>query len=51
MENPMVTIYYKLVKANMSDPTKGKTIDQVPENLRAEVQAKLDADAAQTVAP
>lgn len=35
----MAKIYYRLVK-------KGeKTIDQVPEKFRAEVQALLDADA------
>ena len=34
----MAVIYYKLIK-------KGKkTIDDVPEALRAEVQAMLDAD-------
>ncbi len=36
----MAKIYYRLIK-------KGeKTIDQVPEKFRAEVQALLDADAA-----
>lgn len=32
-------IYYRLIQKGT------KTIDQVPENLRAEVQALLDADA------
>lgn len=36
----MAGIYYKLIKAGR------KTIDDVPENLRAEVQALLDADVA-----
>lgn len=36
----MVQVYYKLVKAGR------RTIDQVPEHLRSEVQALLDADAA-----
>jgi len=44
MSLPMIEVYYKLVKANLVDPTKGKTIDQVPENLREGVQAKLDAE-------
>ncbi|MGN7470513.1 CD1375 family protein [Brevibacillus sp. SAFN-007a] len=34
----MTQIYYNLVKAGR------RTIDQVPENLREEVQAMLDAD-------
>ena len=36
----MAVIYYRLIKAGR------KTIDEVPENLRAEVQALLDADVA-----
>lgn len=36
----MARIYYRLVQAGK------KTIDQVPESLRAEVQAMLDADVA-----
>lgn len=35
----MVRVYYTLVKAGK------KTIDQVPETIRAEVQALLDNDA------
>lgn len=35
----MVEIYYKLVKEGR------RTIDQVPANLRADVQTLLDADA------
>ncbi|WP_267459302.1 CD1375 family protein [Brevibacillus composti] len=35
----MALIYYNLVKAGR------RTIDQVPANLREEVQAMLDADA------
>jgi len=35
----MVEVYYKLVKSGR------RTIDQVPENIRQEVQAKLEADA------
>lgn len=34
----MAEVYYKLVKAGR------RTIDQVPEHLRAEVQAMLDAN-------
>ncbi|MDR7318930.1 CD1375 family protein [Brevibacillus nitrificans] len=36
----MASIYYNLVKAGR------RTIDSVPENLREEVQAMLDADSA-----
>lgn len=35
----MAKIYYRLIQKGV------KTIDQVPEDLRAEVQALLDADA------
>ena len=35
----MAKIYYRLIRKGV------KTIDQVPEGLRAEVQALLDADA------
>lgn len=35
----MVEVYYKLVKAG------SRTIDQVPENLRADVQTLIDAEA------
>lgn len=35
----MAKIYYRLIQKG------AKTIDQVPEDLRAEVQALLDADA------
>lgn len=35
----MVEIYYKLIKEGR------RTIDQVPNHLRADVQALLDADA------
>jgi len=35
----MVQLYYRLIKANV------RTIEQVPENIRAEVKALLDADA------
>lgn len=35
----MVELYYRLVKEGR------RTIDQVPEKIRAEVQAMLDADA------
>ncbi|CAJ1003865.1 CD1375 family protein [Brevibacillus aydinogluensis] len=35
----MVQLYYRLIKANV------RTIDQVPDNIRADVQALLDADA------
>lgn len=38
----MVKVYHALVKAG------SKTIDQVPETIRAEVQALLAADAAGT---
>ena len=34
----MAVIYYRLIKAER------KTIDEVPTNIRAEVQALLDAD-------
>lgn len=34
----MIQVYYKLVKAG------SRTIDQVPEHLRAEVQALIDAE-------
>lgn len=34
----MAYVYYKLIKAGK------KTIEDVPENLRVEVQALLDAD-------
>lgn len=34
----MAKIYYSLVKKGL------RTIDQVPESIRAEVQALLDAD-------
>lgn len=34
----MALIYYKLIKKGI------KTIEDVPESLRAEVQAMLDAD-------
>ena len=37
-ETDMAMIYYKLIKKGI------KTIDQVPESIRAEVQALLDAD-------
>jgi hypothetical protein len=36
----MIQVYYKLVKAG------SRTIEQVPENLRLEVQSLLDADVA-----
>lgn len=36
----MVQVYFKLVKVG------SRTIDQVPENLRSDVQALLDAEAA-----
>ncbi len=36
----MVELYYKLIKAGR------KTIDEVPEKFKAEVQALLNADAA-----
>ena len=36
-------VYYKLIKAGR------KTIEEVPENLRAEVQALLDADKNETL--
>jgi hypothetical protein len=35
----MATIYYRLIKAGL------KTIDDVPEKHKAEVQALLDAEA------
>lgn len=34
----MATIYYRLIKQGI------KTIDQVPDSLKADVQALLDAD-------
>lgn len=34
----MVMVYYKLIKAGR------KTIEEVPETIRSEVQALLDAD-------
>jgi hypothetical protein len=34
----MAAIYYKLIRAGV------KTIDQVPQTIRADVQALLDAD-------
>ena len=37
MANPMISVYYKLIKAG------NRTIDQVPANVRADVQALLDA--------
>ena len=36
--NIMANVYYKLIKSGL------RTIDQVPENLKAEVQALLEAD-------
>ncbi len=36
----MVQVYFKLVKAG------SRTIDQVPENLRPEVQALIEAETA-----
>lgn len=35
----MIKVYYDLIKKGV------KTIDQVPERIRAQVQALLDADA------
>lgn len=35
----MAQVYFKLIKAGL------RTIDQVPANLRVEVQALLDAEA------
>jgi hypothetical protein len=37
----MVDVYYRLVKAG------SRTMEQVPENLRADVQAKMNAAAAE----
>lgn len=40
MSLSMVQVYYKLVKAG------SRTIEQVPENLRPEVQALLEVETA-----
>ncbi|MDF2841764.1 MAG: hypothetical protein K0R00_190 [Herbinix sp.] len=41
----ITTVYYELVKAG------SRTIDQVPSNLRADVQALIDADVAANTQP
>lgn len=38
MTNTMIQVYYKLIKAG------SRTINQIPEHLKSEVQTLLDAD-------
>lgn len=42
LQEKLVDAYVVLVYYNMIDPTRGKTLDEVPENIRNEVEIRAN---------